>query len=218
MPGPLAVTEEQFREALVEAIAMSADELRNAAGSGTSRSYFVRSGDRILPLKAVLRLSYRRGGVDWDGPQSSAAADELKDAFDILYIEPADEDARLERQRENAERWMRDGKFRSSVLELYGAKCLISGCDVLEAIDAAHVCGVADAGSDKPTNGMLLRTDIHRLFDAYLMSIDPTNGTVQVADSCSDAYGAFAGTAVRLPEGGPKLSDFATHFTRFMED
>ena len=56
MPEPLAVTEEQFREALADAAKMSDAQLRNAAGAGTSRSYFVRSGDRILPLKAVLRL------------------------------------------------------------------------------------------------------------------------------------------------------------------
>ena len=57
MPEPLAVTEEQFREALADAAKMSDAQLRTAAGAGTSRSYFVRSGDRILQLKAVLRLS-----------------------------------------------------------------------------------------------------------------------------------------------------------------
>ena len=196
---------------------MEESALRRASGAGAPRSFFVRYEERIFPLKAVLRLAYKRAGLDWNGPHSRFAANTLRSRFEILHIEFGDEVKRLERQRESIERWARNeqARFRVSLLELYGAKCLISGCNVLESIDAAHVSSVASQGEDKLSNGLILRADLHRLFDAYLMSVNPGTGMVVLAQECADSYRAFADVKVALPKGGPSLDDFATHFSSF---
>lgn len=213
----LAITLDQFETALREAVLLDDEQLRSASGAGLSRSYFVRREGRDLPMKAVLRLAYRRARIAWDGPQSKIAAGELRARFEVVHILPRAETERLKRQRASAERWMRDGNFRSAVLDIYGARCLITGCDVLEAIDAAHIVGVADEGDDNPRNGIVLRSDLHRLFDAYLMSIDPTNGTVALHPDCQQSYGDYQGQHVALPARGPQLTDFTAHFRSFRE-
>ena len=64
--------------------------------------------------------------------------------------------------------------------ERYG-RCLISGCAELLALDAAHIDPVRNDGSDALDNGLLLRADIHRLFDAGLVTIMFTKGEARVA-------------------------------------
>lgn len=82
---PLLITEEHFAAALEAAAAMDLETLKKAAGAGHSRSYFVRNDARVLPLKAVLKLAYRRAGVDWNYVQSARAARELRTSFDIVH-------------------------------------------------------------------------------------------------------------------------------------
>ena len=66
----------------------------------------------------------------------------------------------------------------------YGGRCCVTGCDVAEALDAAHIDPFNNQSHDHPANGLLLRKDLHSLFDRGLMAIDPANGTVFLADEC----------------------------------
>lgn len=50
--------------------------------------------------------------------------------------------------------------------------CAISGETMRELLDAAHIIPVAEGGSDEVENGLLLRADIHRLFDAGYFQIN----------------------------------------------
>jgi len=49
---------------------------------------------------------------------------------------------------------------------------LISGCNVQEALEAAHIRPYSECGTNKIANGLLLRADLHTLFDLHLMSLD----------------------------------------------
>ena len=54
--------------------------------------------------------------------------------------------------------------FRRALFEAYGGRCAITGCDVAEALEAAHV---ADWRSENDVGaGILLRVDLHRLFES----------------------------------------------------
>jgi hypothetical protein len=62
-------------------------------------------------------------------------------------------------------------RFRESLIDLYGC-CLMSGCNVKDALEAAHIHPYAKNGASHISNGLLLRADLHTLFDLYLISID----------------------------------------------
>ncbi|MCY4502725.1 MAG: HNH endonuclease signature motif containing protein [Alphaproteobacteria bacterium] len=106
--------------------------------------------------------------------------------------------------------------FRGGVMELFGSKCAITGCVVHEALEAAHVIPVSEGGSYAPDNGILLRRDIHRLFDLNLLAINPECLEVNIADQISNDYGQYAKTAVNLPDSGPKVSDFSHRWKQFL--
>jgi len=73
--------------------------------------------------------------------------------------------------------------FRKILLEIYNYKCVITGCDAEQALEAAHIIPYLGSDTNHPTNGLLLRADIHTLFDLHLLSINPETMTVEVAPS-----------------------------------
>jgi hypothetical protein len=76
------------------------------------------------------------------------------------------------------------GAFKSQLLKTV-KKCELTGEEEIRALDAAHIVEVSDNGSHDPTNGLLLRTDIHRLFDRRLLHISPEDGKVTLSSEIS---------------------------------
>ena len=61
-------------------------------------------------------------------------------------------------------------KLRNDLYSLYGA-CQITETTCREALEACHVVAVAKNGVDRVGNALLLRRDIHALFDAGLLEL-----------------------------------------------
>ena len=74
-------------------------------------------------------------------------------------------------------------KFREKILKKYNGTCVVTGCTIKSTLDAAHIKSVADGGDYTLNNGLLLRADLHRLFDANLMAIDPDTGKVHFKET-----------------------------------
>lgn len=65
------------------------------------------------------------------------------------------------------------GVFRVAVTDAYGRACSVTGEHSLPALDAAHIRPYADDGPHDVRNGLLLRADLHRLFDAGYVTVTP---------------------------------------------
>jgi hypothetical protein len=91
-------------------------------------------------------------------------------------------------------------RFRNRLLGAYKGVCAISDCDWPEALEAAHIQRYADGGKDHITNGLLLRADLHRLFDRGKIRIDPGTGTVVVSNEFKKTtYQSFHGRPPKSP-------------------
>lgn len=91
--------------------------------------------------------------------------------------------------------------FRRSLLDAYDGRCAISGCDVIDVLEAAHIFPYRGEETNKVSNGLLLRADLHTLFDCYLIEIDPETRAVRVSsDILATEYGKLNGTALRAPK------------------
>jgi putative restriction endonuclease len=64
------------------------------------------------------------------------------------------------------------GTFRIAVTDAYERKCAITGEKTLPALDASHIREYAAGGSHDVSNGILFRSDIHRLFDRGYVTVD----------------------------------------------
>ena len=63
------------------------------------------------------------------------------------------------------------GAFRLAVIDGYDRRCAVSGEKTLPILDAAHIRSYSDGGQHEVANGLLLRTDIHRLFDLGYVTV-----------------------------------------------
>ncbi|MEZ5308279.1 MAG: HNH endonuclease [Pyrinomonadaceae bacterium] len=65
------------------------------------------------------------------------------------------------------------GTFRTLVTDGYERRCSISGERTLPALDAAHIKPFSIVKEHRPDNGLLLRRDLHALFDAGYITVTP---------------------------------------------
>lgn len=66
-------------------------------------------------------------------------------------------------------------KFRFDTLKRYGCSCMLCEISSGDLLDAAHICGVEDGGSDDARNGLILCKNHHRAVDLLLLRIDPAS-------------------------------------------
>lgn len=86
--------------------------------------------------------------------------------------------------------------FRRTLLQAYDGKCCVSLFDAEEALQGAHILNYSGRGSQVAENGLLLRADLHLLFDQHLISVEPGSLRVRVA-------GRIRNTAYQEYDGAP---------------
>ena len=95
-------------------------------------------------------------------------------------------------------------RFRNTLMKAYDSTCVITGCTEPEALEAAHIKSVRRQGKHSVGNGLLLRADIHTLFDRGLIVID-NEWTVRVHPEVDDeTYRNLDGTRLTALESNPK--------------
>jgi putative restriction endonuclease len=65
------------------------------------------------------------------------------------------------------------GTFRVAVTDAYQRACAVTGEHSLPALEAAHIRPYSDDGPHEVSNGLLLRSDLHRLFDKGYVTVTP---------------------------------------------
>ena len=134
---------------------------------------------------------------------SSDAAHDRANADSTSVVEDFDASNSADRRRKAVTAVVRrrgQPKFRRALLAAYGHKCAITGCDAVDALEAAHIAPYRGDFTDHVQNGLLLRADLHSLFDLGLVSIDPRAMKVVIAtELIRTTYGEFAGSTLSLP-------------------
>jgi hypothetical protein len=62
--------------------------------------------------------------------------------------------------------------FRDALMDAYERRCAISGCEIEEVLEAAHINPFMGDHTNRVTNGLLLRADVHTLFDCGLVTVN----------------------------------------------
>jgi predicted restriction endonuclease len=76
----------------------------------------------------------------------------------------------------------------------------MSDCGVQAVLKAAHIVRYQGGETNHVCNGLLLRADLHTLFDLRMIAVDVSTMTVLVAPVLANTqYGEFGGRSLRLP-------------------
>jgi putative restriction endonuclease len=99
------------------------------------------------------------------------------------------------------------GAFRVLITDAYDRKCAISGEKTLPVLDAAHIKPYEQSGPHSISNGLLLRTDLHKLFDKGYLTIT-TDFKIEVSrrikeefENGRDYYKYHGNNLITLPSG-----------------
>jgi putative restriction endonuclease len=77
--------------------------------------------------------------------------------------------------------------FRVDVLDAYGRRCAMTGEKTLPVLEAAHIQDYAAAGPNITANGLLLRSDLHKLFDRGYLTVT-TDYRIEVSSRIREEF------------------------------
>ena len=94
--------------------------------------------------------------------------------------------------------------FKAVIAETYNHRCAVTGDKVRPVLEAAHILPVASGGIHRVDNGLLLRSDVHTLFDRGYLGVDLQH-RLRVSPALREQFGngdwfyQRAGTKIDVP-------------------
>ena len=180
------------------------------------RELFTREGTKNFRYGINKNLSNEVAGVIRElGPlELNGTVQELDSAG--VFTPVTDEDAR---------RWcmrailLRRGQpqFRAKLLKAYRGLCAVTRCNAVDALEAAHIKPYDGPVTNVVSNGILLRADLHTLFDLNLIGIDPKDHSVRVSHKLrGTVYRELDGSRLCIPNDPDERPDSPALEARWM--
>jgi putative restriction endonuclease len=116
--------------------------------------------------------------------------------------------------------------FRALVTDAYNYRCAISRERTLPVLQAAHIRPYAEGGTHELSNGVLLRSDLHTLFDQHYITIDPYKKSLIVSRRIREQfengrdYYALNDRPLLQPDREvalPSMASLIYHYEQFVE-
>jgi hypothetical protein len=105
--------------------------------------------------------------------------------------------------------------FRQNLLAAYKCRCAITGCSLEPVLEAAHIIPYRGPETNHTGNGLLLRTDLHTLFDLKLVAIDVTTMNLLISPLLAGtSYEEYCGRRITVPDdphNRPSLESLEQH-------
>ena len=188
----------RHHQLLKQTVGFSVVALGKAARIGTVK-YVTSDSVAIWYRSKGFEATYSLAIDDSNGPKLNSS-DGVADWETVQELPPA-----THPERTLQEVLLRRGqsKFRQQLLDAYSHRCAITGSSVAEVLEAAHVEPYHATGSFELENGVLLRGDIHTLYDLCLIGINPSSLRVEAHPSIQDSeYAGLHMQSVREPADG----------------
>jgi putative restriction endonuclease len=80
------------------------------------------------------------------------------------------------------------GLFRVLVTDAYSRRCAITGERTLPVLEAAHIKPYTLVKCHEVSNGLLLRADLHKLFDEGYLTVDPQDRRIAVSKRIKEEF------------------------------
>lgn len=168
------------------------DRKRNAEEGYDSRN--TDAGVEVVPgtNTIVLHQGKRTGDCAWLPDEWLPDGEPLEGVIWEALDAPRISDGEAELRR-------REAGFRNEILTCDRARCVLTEETTEKALDAAHLIPANMGGPDISCNGIALRADLHRLFDAGLFTFAKDGRVVDIAPGLSEYYRQLLEDCDRLP-------------------
>jgi hypothetical protein len=140
-------------------------------------------------------------------------------SYDLKFVENLPNEQSHGHSLRNVRVRVGQGKFRQGLLETYGDSCALTGPTPKAAIEACHLYSYAQVGKHDEHGGLLMRRDLHALFDKGLLTINATNRKIIVSHELMKfpTYAALHETDVKVELSDRQLAWIRAHSLNFEE-
>jgi len=91
--------------------------------------------------------------------------------------------------------------LRQNLLAAYERQCAVTGFNATDTLEVTYIIPFRGKYTHHPSNGILLRADLHTLFDLGKIAVDTRTMTIILADDLRDSsYRILAGRPLRYPK------------------
>jgi len=168
----------------------------------------------ITPATDVMLSNFNVSPVDL-----MSSFQEYLTNFPPVTFDPGSlEDAR-EKQLAVMVRRQGQGSFRKALLSAYSERCVMTRTRTSWVLEAAHIVPYLGKKTNVLPNGLLLRADVHTLFDLGLISIEPNERRITISKVLQQSpYRGLHGRPVLQPNRAsaqPSADALAYHYSRF---
>lgn len=181
--------------------------------------------EQLLPMPAAHRFKRMQKGGETLNPDAAREIDTIIDDSILLggsratpVDEAAQEIVRLKRLAEQATR-PDQRAFGERIRTNYRRRCAVTECVTAAALEAAHIRVQRGVDDNSPANGILLRSDIHVLFDRLLITLSEDGMRIETSPELVDQSYAFLKSAAvtRPDQEPPSAANIREHRNRFLE-
>jgi len=180
-----------------------------------TQPFFFEERDWIVPPASWAPNIVSFKTYSTDGAEGRALWDAVNDRLARMPLReaPTEPQARFGEPRLIRPR-LGQGAFRILVTDIYQRRCAVTHERTLPALEAAHIRPYGDGGSHEASNGLLLRRDIHSLFDAGYVTVTPElrfEVSRRIKDEFDNGahYYALQGHRISSPSEAAMLPDAA---------
>lgn len=109
-------------------------------------------------------------------------------------------------------------KFRENALIRFNNKCLITGVSQTETLEAAHIVPVSESKTIEDSyndNALLLISDLHKLFDSYMFSINPETMKIERVVELDPYYDKLLSKKIKFKFNEQELANLKIHYDKF---
>lgn len=181
--------------------------------------------DRWIPAPTDFSKNTVQGkGYDLTSPAGRALWDQVMLAraggTTRVFERPLEIDGEMFGETTRGKVRLKQGAFRVMVTDAYRRRCAISGEKALPVLQAAHIKPVSEGGLNRLDNGLLLRSDVHTLFDRGYITVTPEHQVLVAARRLKEDYDngepyvPFHGSMIHIPESAaerPLAEQLAWH-------
>lgn len=187
----------QFREAILHYRKTDRDSADPVIGCIVLSSPFFLPRDEWIPVPSDWSANLVQGKTyETTGFQGASLWASVQQAIEHTQATNVFAEAELPMVCETQQRYgsefltrgrLGQGAFRVLVTEAYSRRCAVTGERTLPALEAAHIKPFEESGPNRTRNGLLLRADLHKLFDRGLVTVTP-DYRVEVSPSIKEEY------------------------------
>ncbi len=140
------------------------------SGGDETNSYLSELGFEIVPKQKDIPYYLKADDAEMEWKNNEVANE-------LTYFPTTDDNRQIAMRQLKIRRGQH--AFRQALRKRYGDQCMITKCQLLDIIEAAHLSPYRGDADNNPENGLLLRADLHTLFDLDLLGIHPESLQVQ---------------------------------------